>query len=100
MPSVRRPKEVTLPWYPAPASVPPGLHAGEFCLRPLRATAVQLDHDAVIASREDLLVSSGGRWPAEGFSLADNLADLERHEREHQERAPFPFTVMNPQKTR
>ena len=35
--------------------------------------------------------------------LATGLSDVaedERHEREHQERAPFPFTVMNPQKTR
>ena len=57
---------------------------------------MELDYDAVIGSRELLLVYSGGRWPAEGFSLADNLADLEEHEREHEERVAFTYTVLTP----
>ena len=83
-------------WYPADAAVPDELRTDECLLRPLRATDVELDYDAVIASRELLLVGSGGRWPAAGFSLADNLADLERHEREHEERVAFTYTVLMP----
>ena len=83
-------------WYPADAPVPGELRTEEFLLRPLRASDVALDYDAVIGSRELLLVHSGGRWPAEGFSLADNLADLEEHEREHEERVAFTYTVLTP----
>ena len=83
-------------WYPADAPVPSTLRTEEFLLRPLRASDVELDYDAVIGSRELLLVYSSGRWPAEGFSLADNLADLEEHEREHEERVAFTYTVLTP----
>ena len=87
-------------WYPADAPVPDELRTHEFLLRPLRATDVELDYDAVIASRELLLIHSSGRWPADGFALADNLADLEEHEREHEERVAFTYTVMNVDETR
>ncbi len=75
------------------------LRADEFLLRPLRATDVQLDYDAVISSRAQLLLSSGGTWPKEGFTLEEDLIDLERHEREHGERVAFTYTVMNPAET-
>src|SRR5262249_31752250 len=37
---------------------------------------------------------------AEDFTLAQNLDDLQRHEREHIEREAFTFTVLNPQGNR
>ena len=86
-------------FYPAEAPVPEGLRNAEFKLRMLRATDVELDYDAVISSREQLLIRSGGDWPVEGFSLAENLADLQRHEQEHLERKAFTYTVMNPTET-
>lgn len=89
-----------MPWSPADADIPSGLRTDKLLLRPLRTTDVELDYEAVIASRERLLVFSGGRWPTENFSLADNLADLKRHEQEHQERTALTYTVMNPEETR
>lgn len=86
-------------FYPSDTPVPEGLRTDEFMLRILKATDVALDYDAVIASREQLLIRSGGDWPVEGFSLAENLADLQRHEREHRERKAFTYTVMNPTET-
>ena len=83
-------------WYPDEAPVPSELRTEEFLLRPLRASDVELDYDAVIGSRELLLVHSSGRWPAEGFSLADNRADLAMHEREHEARVAFTYTVLTP----
>ena len=83
-------------WYPDEAPVPGELRTEEFLLRPLRAADAELDYDAVIDSRELLLVYSSGRWPAEGFSLADNRADLAMHEREHEARAAFTYTVLTP----
>jgi hypothetical protein len=86
-------------FYPGDARVPEALRSDEFLVRPLRATDVALDYDAVISSRAELLVSSGGTWPREGFTLEENRADLERHEREHGERIAFTYTVMNPSET-
>jgi hypothetical protein len=86
-------------FYPSDVSVPEVLRTDEFLLHPLRATDVQLDYDAVISSRAQLLFSSGGTWPKEGFTLEEDLADLERHEREHHERVAFTYTVMNPAET-
>ena len=53
-------------FYPSDARVPEALRTGEFLLRPLRATDVTLDYDAVISSRAELLLGSGGTWPREG----------------------------------
>ena len=86
-------------FYPADAHVPEALRTDEFLVRPLRATDVILDYDAVISSRAELLLGSGGTWPREGFTLEENLADLERHEQEHHERVAFTYTVMNPAET-
>jgi hypothetical protein len=86
-------------FYPDDASVPVELRNEEFLLRMLRATDVKLDYDAVIASRAILLVRSTGRWPREGFTIEENLTDLQRHERDHHERTSFTYTVMNPTET-
>ena len=86
-------------FYPSDARIPEVLQTDEFLVRPLRATDVTLDYDAVISSRAELLLGSGGTWPRDGFTLEENLADLERHEREHQDRVAFTYTVMNPTET-
>ena len=86
-------------FYPPDAPVPAGLRTDEFVLRMLRAADAALDYDAVISSREQLRLKSGGEWPREGFTLAENLADLERHERDFHERSGFTYTVMNPTET-
>jgi hypothetical protein len=83
-------------FYPDGAVVPAELRTDEFVLRPLRATDVDLDYDAVMSSREMLRRWGGGSWPTDDFTLAGNLADLEEHESEHEQRVAFTFTVMNP----
>jgi hypothetical protein len=86
-------------FYSGDARVPEALRTDEFLVRPLRATDVQLDYDAVISSRAELLLGSGGTWPREGFTLEENLADLQRHEQEHRDRVAFTYTIMNPTET-
>ncbi len=83
-------------FYPENVPVPEMMQTDEFLLRPLRATDVHLDYDAVISSRAELLPTSGGTWPREGFTLEENLDDLERHEQEHHDRVAFTYTIMNP----
>ena len=86
-------------FYPGDARVPDVLQTDEFLVRPLRASDVTLDYDAVISSRAELLLGSGGTWPREGFTLEENLADLQRHEQEHHDRVAFTYTIMNPAET-
>lgn len=86
-------------FYPPLAPVPSLLETDEFRIRPLRSTDVELDYDAVMNSRETLLLASGGDWPAEHFTLEENLRHLEEHEREHNERVAFTYTIMNPAET-
>lgn len=83
-------------FYPADAPMPAGIRTAEFLLRMLRAADAPLDYEAVMASREGLFAASGGHWPAAGFTLVDNLADLQEHEREHLAREAFTFTVLDP----
>src|SRR5262245_4096225 len=87
-------------FYPASAPVPEETRTNRLFLRPLRATDVELDYDAVMSSAEQLRRWSDSDWPADDFTLAGNLNDLQRHEREHGERVAFTFTVLNPEGTR
>lgn len=84
------------PYYPDPLPVPDGLDTPKLRLRVLRPEHVHLDYEAVMASQEGLLRYSNGRWPRPGFTLAENLADLEDHEREYREREAFAYTVLSP----
>lgn len=79
--------------------VPSGLQTADFLIRPLRATDVELDYAAVMESKEILRKWEQSGWPEDDFTLADNLEDLERHEREHINRESFTFTVMNSDET-
>jgi RimJ/RimL family protein N-acetyltransferase len=87
-------------FYPATAIVPGEKRTDRVLLRPLRATDVELDYDAVMSSAAQLRTWSQGNWPADDFTLGENLADLQRHEREHDERVAFTFTVLDPGATR
>src|SRR5215217_2475489 len=89
-----------MPFYPDDTPVPTELRTEEFLLRPVRATDVDLDYEAVMATQETLRRSSDGRWPRPGFTIAENLADLEGHEEDFHARRGFTYTVMDPTETR
>jgi hypothetical protein len=74
---------------PLDAEIPRGIATDEFVVRQLRASDCSLDLDAM-RERENFreLV-----WD-------ENLRDLEMHEREHDERVAFTYTVMNRDETR
>jgi RimJ/RimL family protein N-acetyltransferase len=65
-------------------------------LRPLRTTDVELDYDAVMASAEQLRMWSDSEWPADDFTLAANLADLQGHQDEHEQDEAYTYTVLTP----
>lgn len=83
----------TQPFVPADFEVPPVLETDRFRLRMLSVADVEKDYEAVIESRV-LLRASGGTWPRDGFTLEENLADLQRHQQEFLEREAFAYTVV------
>ncbi len=85
-----------MPFYPPDQVVPDALETSEFVLLPLRPEHVELDYEAVMASQEMLRIWSGSTWPKEDFTLAENLADLQWHHQEHQDREAFTYTVLDP----
>lgn len=86
-------------FYPVPHPVPTELRTAVFLLRPLTPAHVQLDYDALMASKKMLRLWSGSSWPSDDFTLADNLKDLARHDDEHQNRIAFTYTILNPNET-
>lgn len=79
--------------------VPEKLETEEFRLRMLKATDVEKDYEAVMASREHILKlykdDNIGTWPEEGMTIEEDLEDLKRHEQEFLERSAFAYTVMS-----
>jgi len=79
--------------------VPPLFETNQFRLRMLSIDDVEKDYEAVIESR-DLLHSMGSSWPREGFTIEENLADLEGHQKEFLDRKAFAYTVVSLDETR
>lgn len=83
-------------FYPPEAAVPDGTQTADLRLEPLTTAHVALDYAALMPSRTMLRTWSGSGWPADDFTPADNLADLARHQREHDARESFTYTVLSP----
>jgi RimJ/RimL family protein N-acetyltransferase len=82
-------------FYPPNAAVPAERRTGRVFLRPLRASDAEMDYDAVMSNAEMLRRWSQSTWPADDFTLSQNRDDLLRHEREHEERLAFTYTVLD-----
>ena len=79
---------------PQDFEVSPKVETERFRLRMLSVDDVEKDYEAVIESRELLHAMFGGTWPREGFTLKENLVDLERHQQEFLDRVAFAYTVV------
>ena len=82
------------PFVPADFEIPTGLETERFRLRMLTVHDVEKDYEAVMETRERLFAIDGN-WPHEGFTMEENLADLQRHQREFLERVAFAYTVVS-----
>ncbi len=80
--------------------IPAQLETQYFRLRMLSIDDVHKDYEAVIESRELLHKMFGGPWPREGFTLEENLKDLERHQQEFLDRKAFAYTVVSLDETK
>jgi len=75
--------------------IPLLLETDLFRLRMLSIDDVEKDYEAVIESRELLHTMFGGPWPKLGFTIEENLTDLERHQQEFLDRKAFTYTVVS-----
>lgn len=82
--------------HPERVELPTGHH-----LRPIRASDVEIDYPAVMASRASLWTRFGEMWgwpPAE-MSYEDDRKDLARHEAEIAAHVTFNYAVLNRDET-
>ena len=75
-------------------SVPEGRATPEFLLRPLLTTDVDLDYAAVMESKVELRPWEQTGWPADDFTVAADLVDLQDLEERFREKRSFTYTVM------
>ncbi len=80
--------------------IPVSFETDRFRLRMLSVDDVEKDYEAVVESQELLHTMFGGPWPRPGFTLEENLADLERHQQEFLSRKAFTYTVVSLDETR
>ena len=73
-----------------------GFSGEGFVVRPLVPADVELDHAAVMASRDFLHHwEQDPPYPPEDFSVEDDLADLEQMDDAHRTGSRYTYTVMN-----
>lgn len=78
---------------------PERLATGEYVLRPITVDDAALDHAAVMATRDHLRLWEQSTWPEDGFTVADNRADLQRMEARHVAGDAFGYTMVDPGET-
>lgn len=79
--------------------MPQGLAGLGFRLEPLGPQHNENDHRAWMSSIDHIRSTPGfpdGRWPPPaGYSLAENLRDLQRHADDFERRVGFTYTVLD-----
>lgn len=80
--------------------VPAGLSTEEFVLRPILAEDAELDHAAVMETREHLRLWRQSTWPEDDFTVEENRKDLVDMQERHAARRAFNYTVLDPDGTR
>jgi RimJ/RimL family protein N-acetyltransferase len=86
------------PFVPPEFVAPRELATPRFVLEPLGARHNERDYAAWTSSSEHIHATPGfneSEWPHE-MTLAENRADLERHERDFAARTGFTYTVLDP----
>ena len=82
------------PFVPENFVVPSVLETERFRLRMLSVEDVEKDYEAVMETQA-YFHSWGSTWPREGFTIEENLDDLEQHQQEFQDRKAFAYTVVS-----
>lgn len=75
---------------------PTGLSTEAFSLRPITADDAEIDHAAVMESKDYLRVWEQTGWPEDGFTIEANRTDLVDLEQRHSAGTAFTYTVLDP----
>lgn len=90
----------TKKFLPDDFKIPTLVETDLFRLRMLSIDDVEKDYEAVIESRELLHGMFGSSWPRTGFTIEENLIDLENHQQEFLDRKAFAYTVVSLDETK
>jgi len=76
-------------------AIPSRVQTDSFVIRPLEVTDAEADYNAVMESRDQIVNTFGPDhpWPPADLTLEQNRIDLAWHQKEHQRRDSFTFTV-------
>ncbi len=77
---------------------PTPLATNDVVLSVLAPDVVEQDYAVVMKNRHRLrsIFTEHDEWPADDMSLADNLADLQMHQREYNEREAYAYVIHTP----
>jgi hypothetical protein len=92
------PVDPSAPFVPEGFVPPGGLVTDAFVLEPLGPRHNEADYAAWTSSIPHIQATpgfAGGSWPHE-MTLAENLGDLEMHDRHFAERSGFTYSVLDP----
>lgn len=78
------------------SDIPDRLVTDEFILRPILASDADADYAAVMESRQYLRPWEQTGWPADDFTLEDDLEDVVMLEGRHKAQQALTYTVVTP----
>lgn len=87
-------------WYRDEWSVPRETSTPSLRLSVLRPEHAERDYAALMEDPAALRAWSASSWPADDFTLAENVEDLAEHEREWESREAFAYTVLSADEVR
>ena len=79
--------------------VPAELRTTDFVLRPIVADDAEMDHAAVMETREHLRLWEQSTWTEDDFTVEANREDLGDLEQRHAEHRAITYTVLDPHGT-
>lgn len=88
-----------MPFTDSTEPVPAVLRTQEFALRPIVADDAEMDHAAVMETRESLRSWRQSTWPDDDFTMEANREDLVELEQRHALHRAFTYTVLDPDGT-
>ncbi len=84
-----------MPFFQDLIHVPDGMQSAAWLLRPIRESDAELDHEAVMESREFLRSWEQSSWPEDNFTIDANREDLRKMETRHATKESFSYTMVN-----
>ena len=86
---------------PESEPVPQRTGRSEFVIRPLTISDVDMDYEAVMASRDRIRGTFGptDEWPSDDLTREQDRIDVAWHHKEFQRRDAFTYAVTNPDET-